>query len=208
VHLLLTDRLVCPRCGPGFGLILRADDLRDRWVRSGGLGCPNCREIYPVTDGVGDLRPPPRDPVASAEPAPTPGDEAVFRAQALLGLEGGAGELLLIDQAARYAEGLARRLPELRVVAAGPGPEGPAAPEPPGWSRIRVGTPLPFDPRSLRGVLVEGPVSRAILREAARVVGSGGRVVVQDGDPTSGDVLMASGLTVRLQEAGVVVAGR
>jgi hypothetical protein len=55
---------------------------------------------------------------------------------------------------------------------------------------------------------VEGPASRTILREAARVVGFGHRLVVQNGDPATGDVLMASGLTVRLREAGVVVAGR
>ena len=30
MQLLLTDRLSCPRCGPGFGLILLADRLADR----------------------------------------------------------------------------------------------------------------------------------------------------------------------------------
>lgn len=132
----------------------------------------------------------------------------MFRAQALLGLEGGGGELLLLGRAARYAPGLARRLPDMRVVAAGPVAREPAAPGPPAWSPIRVGASLPFDTKSLRGVLLEGPVPRGILREAARVVGFGHRVVVQEGDPATGDLLIASGLTVRLREAGVVVAGR
>lgn len=60
MHLLVTDRLSCPRCGPTFGLILLADDLRDRRVLEGALGCANCRERYPVRGGFGDLRPPPR----------------------------------------------------------------------------------------------------------------------------------------------------
>jgi uncharacterized protein YbaR (Trm112 family)/SAM-dependent methyltransferase len=58
VHLLLTDRVTCPRCGPRFGLILLAERVVDRRVLEGHLGCPNCREHYPVRKGYGDLRPP------------------------------------------------------------------------------------------------------------------------------------------------------
>ena len=64
MHLLLTDRLTCPRCGPEFGLVLLADRLEDRRVLEGALGCPNCRDRYPVRDGFGDLRPPPRTDIA------------------------------------------------------------------------------------------------------------------------------------------------
>ena len=60
MHLLLTDRLTCPRCGPEFGLILLADKLVDRVVHSGVLGCPNCRDAFQVEDGFADLRAPPR----------------------------------------------------------------------------------------------------------------------------------------------------
>jgi uncharacterized protein YbaR (Trm112 family) len=213
VHLLLTDRLVCPRCGPGFGLILRADELEDRWVEAGGLGCPNCREVYPIAGGVGDLRPPPRGPLAP-EPDDPPGtpaapdEEEVFRAQALLGLDGGGGELLLVGGAARFAPGLAGRLPDVRVVAGDPLPSPSRHPGEARWSRILMGHPLPFEPRRLRGVLLEGSSSRATLREAARVVASGARVVVLGADAIAGDLLMAAGLRLRLQEAGVVVAGR
>ena len=56
MHLLLTDRLTCPRCGPSFGLILLADRMNDRRVVDGVLGCPNCRDGFPVRDGFGDLR--------------------------------------------------------------------------------------------------------------------------------------------------------
>jgi uncharacterized protein YbaR (Trm112 family) len=207
VHLLLTDRLICPRCGPGFGLILRADVLEERQVEAGGLGCPNCREVYPVAAGVGDLRPPPREPTPPPEAGAPPDGEEVFRAQALLGLQGGAGWLLLLREASRYAPGLAERLPEFGVVATNlpqRTKEGSRTAE----SVIRVGTPLPFEARTLQGVLVEGPVSRGMLREAARVLAPGHRVVALNAEGAAGDILIASGLTVRLREGGVIVADR
>ncbi len=56
----LIDHLVCPRCGPPNGLLLLAREVRDRRVREGEFGCPNCRDRFPVAGGFGDLRPPPR----------------------------------------------------------------------------------------------------------------------------------------------------
>ena len=55
MHLALTDRMICPRCGPGFGLILLAHEVRDRRILEGDLGCPNCRDQYPVRKGFADL---------------------------------------------------------------------------------------------------------------------------------------------------------
>ena len=46
MHILLTDVVTCPRCGPEFGLILLADRFEERRVMQGRLGCPNCREEY------------------------------------------------------------------------------------------------------------------------------------------------------------------
>ncbi len=56
----LVDHLVCPRCGPPFGLVLLAHDVQDHRVRAGEFGCPNCRDRFPVEGGFADLRPPPR----------------------------------------------------------------------------------------------------------------------------------------------------
>lgn len=76
MQLLLTDRLTCPRCGPTFGLILLADRMSDRRVRDGRLGCPNCRDSFPIVDGFADLRAPPRGELGPglAGEAPGPGD--------------------------------------------------------------------------------------------------------------------------------------
>lgn len=54
----LSDLLTCPRCGPGYGLVLLPYEASDRRVRTGVLGCANCRERYPVEEGVADLRVP------------------------------------------------------------------------------------------------------------------------------------------------------
>ena len=56
MELSLTDLVTCPRCGPTYGLILIPDEVRERRVVSGLLGCPNCRERYGVEAGVADLR--------------------------------------------------------------------------------------------------------------------------------------------------------
>jgi uncharacterized protein YbaR (Trm112 family) len=208
VHLLLTDRLICPRCGPGFGLVLRADRLEDRRVERGGLGCPNCREVYPVIDGVADLRPPPRPELPPAPSVPVPEADELLRVQALLGIAVGPGEVLLLGRAARFAPGLARRVPGLELLAGGPVPDEPPSAETSGVSRLRLGEATPFDSRALRGVVTEGEASRPRLREAARIVAPGGRVVVMEAPAGTAEILMASGLTVRLDESGVVVAGR
>lgn len=60
MNVVLTDHLVCPRCGPPFGLVLLAHEVRDRRIKRGDFGCANCRDRFPVEDGFGDLRPPPR----------------------------------------------------------------------------------------------------------------------------------------------------
>jgi uncharacterized protein YbaR (Trm112 family) len=205
MHLLLTDRMACPRCGPAFGLILRADALEERRVLQGGLGCPNCREVYPVTDGAGDLRPPPR-PAVEREVLPEPDTEQVDVAQALLGLAEGPGEIALVGRAARFGRGLASRIPGLEVVAL-----PPAAlewDEVDGLTRMVTGVRLPFGDRVFRGVLLEGPGARARLRDAARVLARGHRVVVLDAPEGTAPMLMASGLTVNLDQDGVVVASR
>ena len=81
MNVTLTDHLVCPRCGPPFGLILLAHRVRDRRVQRGEFGCANCRDRFPVEDGFGDLRPPPRGTVP---------DEVPLREEGL-GEEGDAG---------------------------------------------------------------------------------------------------------------------
>lgn len=207
MHILLTDRLACPRCGPDFGLVLLADRMEDRRVHEGRLGCPNCRDKYPVVEGFGDLRPPPRTPLeGAAEDLDTPGHDEVMRLAAFLGVAEGPGHLALLGRLAAFAEPLAEMLDEVEVVAVGPWTRN--RPERPGVSRLAAGSKLPFFSRSLRGVAVSGEEAQRHLDEAVRVTSDMARVVVVDAPADTAHRLDVAGLEVVLDEQGVVVASR
>ena len=206
MHLLLTDRLCCPRCGPDFGLILLAERIEDRRVFEGRLGCANCREAFPVSAGFGDLRPPPRESLGEPSPPPDPpSEEADVRMAALLGVTEGPGHLALLGQAAVHAAGLADMLDDVEFVGVGPLLRG--APERAGVSRLMAGSRLPFYSRSLRGVALDGS-TLSLVGEAMRATAPGGRVVVLDADRAARKALEAEGMTIVLDGEGVLVGLR
>lgn len=205
MHILLTDVLTCPRCGPRFGLIVLADRMDDRRVVAGRLGCANCREEYPVAGGVPDLRFPP-GAEAGFGPAAAAGEEGALRLAALLGARERPGPLLLLGVARGTAAGVARLLPGSQVIAAAaPGEEGSAGGME-GVSALRVAARLPFRDRSLRGVAMAAPVAPELLDEAVRTLAPGAHLVLDPGPPGAAGELAARGLQVLLEEDGVVVA--
>lgn len=232
MHLLLVDRLTCPRCGPPFGLILRADRMEGRQVLEGVLGCPNCRDAFPVVQGFADLRAPPRDalgaglavggPVgvagsrdggggapeadASTRGAGADGAELVERLVALLGIVGGPGTVALVGEPAVLAPEVAAALPEVQVVAVDP--EARHWPEAASVSRLVSAPGLPFFDSMLRAVAVDGRLGPSWLAEAARVVQPRGRLVVLHAPEDARGALEARGLTVLAAEAETVVAAR
>lgn len=218
MELLLTDRLACPRCGPEFGLILRADQMADRRVSAGVIGCPNCRDSFSVDGGVVDLRRPPRAPLPDeAAPSGTreAPDYAPDRLMALLGIQRGPGTVALIGAAAAVAETLAAAVDELQVAALGVdvrpvvvGRDGRPSGDAPGVSRLVVGNALPFFSRMLRGVVLDGRLDPVLVGEAARVVGPGSRVIVVDAVAGTGGILEEAGCKVLAEEAGTIVAAR
>ncbi|MGD8320404.1 MAG: hypothetical protein PVJ02_08120 [Gemmatimonadota bacterium] len=208
MHLVLTDRLSCPRCGPEFGLILLADRVEDRRVLEGKLGCSNCRDAFPVRGGFGDLRAPPRGalPAGRAGAPREPDLERAERLQALLGVAEGPGTLALVGAEAAHAEGLVRCIEGVEVV----GLDADLArwPESPRVSRI-VGRPgIPLFSGTLRGVVVDGGTGPAWIREAARVVARLSRVVVTDAPEDTAGILEDAGLDLLAAESGTVVAAR
>jgi hypothetical protein len=206
MHLLVTDRLACVRCGPGFPLILLADDLRDRRVLEGSLGCANCRERYPVEGGFGDFRLP------SGEEEPDPpsvgGDdpEGALRTAALLGVERGPGLLLLAGPPVRYAERVAAMIEGIEVVAAHPGLRKLS--ESAGVSRVAIGARFPFQTGSLRGVVLEGGRGRRDLAEGIRVLARGARLVLTAPPGGSGEVMEEAGLELLMDAKQAVVGAR
>jgi uncharacterized protein YbaR (Trm112 family) len=208
VHIVLTDRLSCPRCGPAFGLILLADLVEERRVRDGTLGCPNCRDGFPVRDGFGDLRAPPRgvlQPGRAGSPGPADPDGAEHL-RALLGVGEGPGTLVLAGAAARLAGDVAERTPGVEIVALDA--DMALWPDVPGVSRMASRPGIPFFSRTLRGAAVDGGLGTRWLEEAARVVAPYSRVVVIDASDDAEVVLAGSGLRILAAEHGTVVAAR
>jgi hypothetical protein len=208
VHLLLTDRLTCPRCGPGFGLILLARQVVDRRVLEGTLGCPNCRDGFDVRGGFGDLRAPPRGALPegrAGDPEPSaPAD--VERLAALLGVAEGPGTLALVGEPARLAPALVEVVPGVEVVAV----DADLArwPEVERVSRLVSRPGLPFFDQTLRGVAVDGILGSGWILEAARTVARLSRVVVTSAPEEGVHVLEQAGLNVLAAEAGTIVAAR
>ena len=200
MHILLTDILTCPRCGPEFGLILLADRMADRRVLEGSLGCSNCREMYPIQAGTLDLR-----TLEGAEsPATPPEPDAAVRLAALMGLAGAAGTVLLAGPGAELAPGIAALVPGLQVVAF---TERPIAEEgTPTVSRVAGGPSIPFRGGMLRGVALTGGAGEPGVAEALRVLAPGARLVVDPAPQGTAEELRGLGAEVILEQDGVVVA--
>jgi uncharacterized protein YbaR (Trm112 family) len=188
VHLLVTDRLACPRCGPDFGLILLSDRVEDRRVLEGSFGCANCRERYPIRGGFADFRVPPAGPLEDEAGAADPGPddaEGALRLAAMLGVTRGPGTLLLLGEPARQAERLVAMIDEIEVVALHPGLR--ARSEAPGVSRAHAGEApgdrLPFFTSTFRGAALDAEGALGRLDEVFRVTAPGARVVVGLPDP-------------------------
>ena len=208
MHLLLTDRLTCPRCGPEFGLILLAHELVGRLVTEGVLGCANCRDGFPIEAGFGDLRSPPRRGLgAGLAGAFGSHDEAeAERIAALIGVARGPGTVALVGGLAGYGAVISRATKDLQIV--GIDADLSAWPTDPSWSRIVSRPGMPFFSRTLRGVGLDGRLGSRWIDEAARVVAPMSRVVVTDATGETCAWLEEAGLQVKAAEKGTIVAAR
>ena len=208
MHLLLTDRLTCPRCGPSFGLILLASGLDDRVVLKGRLGCPNCRDSFTIEGGFADLRAPPRGehPEGLAGEPSSGVTEEAERIVALLGIVSGPGTVALVGEPARHVSALSTSSEDILVV--GVDADLRDWPEAPRISRL-VATPgLPFFGSTLRAIAVDGRLGSVWLAEAARAAVPGGRIVVTRAPEGTDEALRSLGLSVLATEAETVVAAR
>ena len=207
MQLLLTDRLTCPRCGPTFGLILLANQMQERRVMDGVLGCPNCRDSFPVDDGFADLRAPPRGQLGAGRAGDRPDvPPDAERIVAMLGIPRGPGTVAFVGRPAVYARAFTTSVPDADAVVVDADTSG--WPEVERVSRIVSAPGLPFFDRVLRGVVVDGGLDRALLYDAARVTAPMSRVVVLGAGTDAGEVLVEAGLTVLAREGENLVAAR
>ncbi|HEX6132949.1 MAG TPA: Trm112 family protein [Longimicrobiales bacterium] len=200
MHIVLTDILTCPRCGPGFGLILLADRIMERRVDAGVLGCSNCREQYPIRDGAVDF----------VGAAGSGGEEAEDRAAdprlaPLLGVTHGPAFVLLAGPARTQAGALAAMLEDVEVVTVA----SERTPARPGVNPLITGPQrLPVADMKVAGVALTGAAADALLEEGARVVSAVGRLVLDPAPHDAAERLARLGLRIAAQQDGVAVAVR
>jgi uncharacterized protein YbaR (Trm112 family) len=182
----LTDHLRCPADHEESYLVLLPDEMRERSVRAGRLGCPVCGRIHEVKEGVLDLGG--GDTALPETTILTP--EALT---ALVGLSGPGGYMVLVGRPAMAWREVAKRNPGVGLVAVNP----PAQVEDePGVSVLRSGR-LPLKSRSVRGVVLGSPFGGdpRWVGEAGRVVLPGLRVAGEGPvpDPNSLELMAAAG---------------
>jgi uncharacterized protein YbaR (Trm112 family) len=181
----LTDHLRCPADHEERFLVLLPDQMEGRSVLTGHLGCPVCGRTFQLIDGILD---------AGDAPAPADSAESALDAEgltALTGLHGPGGYLALVGPVATLWKGVAELNPGVALVAVNP---GTSVADAPGISVIRGGR-IPLKSSAMRGVALGKPYADDPywIKEAARVVLPGLRVVGEGADPPPGTIqLMAS----------------
>lgn len=201
MHILLTDVLACPRCGPPFGLLLVPDDVHMRRVRAGILACANCRERFTIAAGIADLRTGMTQPPVSASHE----NPDAFRLAALMGVTEGPALVLVVGPGAAEAPRIAAVVQDVEVIAAG-GPDDVATGA--GVSALLVDERLPVMSGKLRAVALTGPAADHWLEEGARAVAPAGRLVLEPAPDNAESRLGARGLRVLAREGATVVAVR
>ena len=109
----LTDHLRCPADHAESYLVLLPEEMRERSVRAGRLGCPVCGRTYELRDGVLDL--------GGAETALP--ETTLLTAEALtalVGLSGPGGYMVLVGRPAARWQEVSERNPGVGLVAVNP----------------------------------------------------------------------------------------
>jgi len=175
VFIELTDHLRCPADHDESFLVLLPDAMEDRSVQAGTLGCPVCGRTFQLRNGVLDTGDAPK---LAAESGSVVDADALT---ALVGLSGPGGYLTLVGAAGALWSEVAKRNSGVALVAVNP---PVSVVDGPGISVVRSGR-LPLKSGSMRGVVLSRPFADDPhwIREAARVVLSGLRVVGEGKDP-------------------------
>lgn len=167
----LTEYLQCPQPHDETYLVLVPEAIADRRVRSGSVGCPVCRRVYPIAEGVVEFGP---ADVADYPPADSlPDPKSV---QALLGLGSPGGFVVLMGSASREAPALTKLASGVHFVGVNPPPDVEASPF---LSPLKSARRVPLKAGVMRGVVVGAEHAQSPwLEDAVRVLLRGQRLVV------------------------------
>ena len=179
----LIDGLRCTSGHFQIPLVAAITKREGRHVIEGTLGCPTCRQEYPIRDGTAWFRPPTK--VDATRSGPVEADEqGAMRMGAFLAASDGI-TVALVGNWARYSSELAG-LVGLRVFAVNP--EG-AVGESERVGVVYSGTRLPFTHGSLRGVAIDGSGwSLHDMELAARALSPSGRMVAPAASEVPGEI--------------------
>lgn len=175
----LAEFLRCPADHDETYCVVTPDRMVGRHIVEGTIGCPRCRQEFPIRDGVGLLTVGGvRTPSIRSAALPD-----VMTVAALLNLMGPGGYAVLVGSAAQLVEGLAAVIDGVHFVAVN-APADVAADA--RWSRVDGAARLPLRSSMARGVVLGGECEDALVADAGRVVLRGLRVVrlVEEALPT------------------------
>jgi uncharacterized protein YbaR (Trm112 family) len=164
--------------------VLMPTEVVDRDVRSGFIGCPICEREYPIVDGIAHFETPP-DTTSVHPPTDPSSVPAAELMQALLGLTGPGGYVVLVGSAALAAGTLGPLLDNVGIVSV----NVPSAPPAPGTSVLRTDGRIPLRSAMARGVVVGSDCATGQwLDESVRVLLRGLRLVVLTAKPPLDDI--------------------
>jgi hypothetical protein len=172
VFIELVETLRCVREHDESWLVASIDELRDRSIRRGRLGCPVCGSEYSITDGVADFSGGERIPPQAAQTT-MDASEIALRAGAFLALGDAGGTIVLGGEWARGAGELARVL-DVRIIAVNAPQE---VDESSAIALVKISDVIPLGARSCAGAALDAGFAAAAFLSAQKIVRPGGRIV-------------------------------
>jgi len=176
MYIELTEYLRCPEeHDEQTYLVLVPQTMEGRAVTAGSVGCPVCKNEYTIADGVARFG----DPAGAGTGVPAEAETSLPTAdtvQALLGVAGPGGYVVLVGSAVRLAGELAAVMDGVHFVGVNaPGDVAPSAT----LSLLSHPKVIPLKSSMARGVVVGADhAAEPWLGEASRLVLRGLRLVV------------------------------
>ena len=167
----LVEVLRCIREHDESWLVASIDELRERSIQRGTLGCPVCGAEYPIASGIADFSGGASRNVVEGSDRDA-GDIAA-RAGGFLALAGVSGVVVLGGDWTRGAE-LLSQATDVRIVAAN-SPDDVR--ETASVAFVTIADSIPLGAGSCAGVALDDSFSAAAAESARRVVRAGGRIV-------------------------------
>ena len=167
----ISEFLRCPQPHEDSFCVVVPHEMVGRMILRGLVGCPACKQEYPIADGVVHFG----QAAAAAEAAAAAAAADPDAIWALLGLTSPGGLVVLVGSAARLAGELARRMGGVHFIGMNPSAGIEMSPA---LTRLRHPDHIPLRHAVARGVVLGAEASaEPWISEGARVLLNGQRLV-------------------------------